>query len=37
MKRKAFIFGAQPGMEAFYEKNGCQRSLQSYVIELEKG
>ena len=29
--------GAQPGMEAFYEKNGCQRSLQSYVIELEKG
>ena len=30
-------FGAQPGMEAFYEKNGCQRSLQSYVIELEKG
>ena len=30
-------FGAQSGMEAFYEKNGCQRSLQSYVIELEKG
>ena len=30
-------FGAQPGMGAFYEKNGCQRSLQSYVIELEKG
>ena len=30
-------FGAQPGMEAFYEKTGCQRSLQSYVIELEKG
>lgn len=28
-------FGAQPGLEAFYEKNGCQRSLQSYVIELE--
>ena len=26
-------FGAQPGAEAFYEKNGCQRSLQSYVIE----
>ncbi len=22
-------FGAQPGMEAFYEKNGCRRSLQS--------
>ena len=28
-------FGAQPGLEAFYEKNGCQRSLQSYVIEPE--
>lgn len=26
-------FGAQPGVEAFYEKNGCQRSLQSYIIE----
>lgn len=26
-------FGSQPGMEAFYEKNGCQKSLQSYVIE----
>ena len=26
-------FGAQPGIEAFYEKNGCQKSLQSYVIE----
>ena len=26
-------FGAQPGMEAFYEKNGCQKGLQSYVIE----
>ena len=21
-------FGAQPGVEAFYEKNGCQKSLQ---------
>ena len=29
-------FGAQPGIEAFYEKNGCQKSLQSYVIE-QKG
>lgn len=28
-------FGAQPGLEAFYEKNGCQRNLQSYVIEPE--
>ena len=26
-------FGAQPGIEAFYENNGCQKSLQSYVIE----
>lgn len=26
------FFGAQPGAEAFYEKNGCQRSLQSYMI-----
>lgn len=26
-------FGSQPGIEAFYEKNGCQRSLQSYLIE----
>ena len=26
-------FGAQPGMEPFYEKNGCQKSLQSYIIE----
>ncbi len=26
-------FGSQPGIEAFYEKNGCQRSLQSYIIK----
>ena len=26
-------FGAQPGLEGFYEKNGCRRSLQSYQIE----
>ena len=26
-------FGAQPGVEAFYEKNGCEKSLQSYMIE----
>ena len=25
-------FGAQPGLEPFYEKNGCQRSLTSYLI-----
>ncbi len=27
------FFGAQPGVEGFYEKNGCQKSLQSYIIE----
>lgn len=26
-------FGSQPGIEAFYEKNDCQKSLQSYIIE----
>ena len=26
-------FGAQPGVESFYEKNGCKRSLQAYCIE----
>ncbi len=25
-------FGAQPGLEPFYEKNGCRRSLTSYCI-----
>lgn len=29
-------FGAQPGVEDFYEKNGCQKSLQSYIIEKIK-
>ena len=29
-------FGAQPGVELFYEKNGCQRSLPSYIIEKER-
>ena len=29
-------FGAQPGVEAFYEKNDCKRSLQSYIIEKER-
>ena len=29
-------FGAQPGIEVFYEKNGCQKSLQSYVIDKVK-
>ena len=26
-------FGVQPGVEPFYEKNGCQKSLQSYIID----
>lgn len=26
-------FGAQPGVESFYEKNGCQKGMQSYIIE----
>ncbi|QBB65993.1 hypothetical protein SRB521_01731 [Intestinimonas butyriciproducens] len=25
-------FGAQPGLEVFYEKNGRRKSLQSYTI-----
>ncbi len=25
-------FGAQPGAEGFYEKNGCQKGLQSYTL-----
>lgn len=25
-------FGSQPGIEIFYEKNGCQKSLQSFTI-----
>ena len=28
-------FGAQPGLEPFYEKNGCQRSLTSFQINVE--
>lgn len=30
-------FGSQPEVEAFYEKNGCQKSIQSYIIEKRKG
>lgn len=26
-------FGAQPGVEQFYEKNGCKKSLQSYSFD----
>ena len=29
-------FGAQPGVEAFYEKNGCPSGLPSYVIEKKR-
>ena len=29
-------FGAQPGVEAFYEKNGCKPSFQSFVIEKKR-
>lgn len=29
-------FGAQPGAEAFYEKNGCEKGLQSYVIKKKR-
>ena len=29
-------FGAQPWVELFYEKNGCKKSLQSYMIEKDK-
>lgn len=28
-------FGSQPGIEKFYEKNGCKKSLQSYIIEKD--
>jgi len=27
-------FGAKPNAEKFYEKNGCQKSLQSYEITI---
>ena len=29
-------FGAQPGAEAFYEKNGCKKGMQSYTIEKKR-
>lgn len=29
-------FGAQPGLEPFYEKNGCQKGLQSYTIKKKR-
>ena len=27
-------FGAKPEAEEFYKKNGCQKSLQSYIITI---
>ena len=30
-------FGAQPEAEAFYEKNGCRRSLSAFVLQPEDG
>ena len=29
-------FGAQPGVEGFYEKNGCGKGMQSYTIEKKR-
>lgn len=29
-------FGAQPGLEMFYEQNGCQKGLQSYTIKKKR-
>ncbi len=29
-------FGSQPGIEGFYEKNECRKSLQSYMIEKKR-
>ena len=30
------FFGAQPEAENFYEKNGCKKSLQSYILEKQQ-
>ena len=30
-------FGAQPGTEGFYEKNGCRKGLQAYTIPRKRG
>ncbi|MBR3357922.1 MAG: GNAT family N-acetyltransferase [Solobacterium sp.] len=30
-------FGAQPGAEKFYEKNGCVKGMQSYTIPKKRG
>ncbi|MBO4471812.1 MAG: GNAT family N-acetyltransferase [Clostridia bacterium] len=29
-------FGSQPAAEQFYEKNGCPKGLQSYMIEKKR-
>ena len=29
-------FGSQPGVETFYERNGCQKGLPSYVIAKKR-
>lgn len=29
-------FGAQAGVEQFYEKNGCQKAMTAYMIEKSK-
>ena len=29
-------FGAQPGVEGFYEKNGCKKGMQSFMIEKKR-
>ena len=29
-------FGAQPGVEGFYEKNGCKKGMQSYTIDKKQ-
>lgn len=29
-------FGAQPGLERFYERNGCQKGMQSYTLRKKR-
>ena len=33
----SLYFGAQPGKEAFYEKNGFQRGMQSFALSKKRG
>ena len=30
------FFGSQPGLEGFYEKNGCRKGMQSYTIDKKR-